>query len=312
MLTALLATGAFAGLVSGPAEAAAPYRPPELRESHVQDEILRLSLKYANAVPGLDAKTLRWYLYVIAHRESTFSTRYCNYNDGAGNWNAPREGHWPTTDKLPHGCGLTQPTGWWHAGMPYPDSKQTAPTVLYKGIYGLITPPRPVSKLDNPFDAGQNLERFITEHMLPDYVGVKKKFSWFSTEETLRAVAFHWNKGDFVQYDPKNCNYLCLYDKYVAIYKPAVLNDKAWPGGAPTASFSTSAGANRWWVEVKVKPSTGSVTATSAWVDGKLVPLKATPWGTWATSTYVPAGASVTYVSTINGAHVYSPAVRWR
>ena len=61
----------------------------ELKNQAVQDATLAVALEYANAVPGLDAKTLRWFLYSIEHRESTFSTTFCNYNDGAGSWNSP-------------------------------------------------------------------------------------------------------------------------------------------------------------------------------------------------------------------------------
>lgn len=308
----LLLAGCFSGLALPEAAAAAPYQPPELRDPAVQDATLRLSLKYANAVPGLDAKTIRWFLYVIEHRESTFQAHHCNYNDGAQTWNEPRASYWPTRDHIPHGCGLTQLTGWWHAGMPYPNSQATAPDRLYKGVYGMITPPRPVSRVDNPFDPGQNIERFLTEHVLPDYVGIKQKYSWFTPEQTLRAVAFHWNKGDYVQYDPKNCDYLCLYDKYVGAYKPAVLNDKSWPAPGPTASFATSPNVNRWWIEVTVKSPQGPVSGVTASINGGApVALKPTSWGSWGVSTYVPAGASVSYVATVNGAKVYSAPVRW-
>src|SRR5581483_5086627 len=155
-LVALLLVGAtLAALALPTAQAATPYQPPQLTNQAVQDATLAVALEYANAVPGLDAQTLRWFLYAIEHRESTFSTTLCNYNDGAGSWNQPLSWFWPTRDHLPHGCGLTQLTGWTHEGMAYPGNGANAPAMLGKGIYGSVAPPRPVTALSNPFDPSQ-------------------------------------------------------------------------------------------------------------------------------------------------------------
>ena len=217
-------------LILPAASAARPYQPPELKDPHVQRATLAVAREYGDAVPGLDARALRWFLYAIEHRESTFQARGCNMHDGAELWNVRSQyARWPTVDGIPHGCGLTQITGWTHAGQPYPDNRRKAPTTLDKGIYGHVAPPRHVTRLTNPFSAFQNLARFVTEEVLPDFVAIQRAHPSFSTEEVLRAVVFHWNKGEFVPYDASNCDYLCLYDGYVAAYKPAVLSDRAWP-----------------------------------------------------------------------------------
>lgn len=323
LFVALLVGASALALLAPTAAAASPYRPPELTNQAVQDATLQVALEYANAVPGLDARTLRWYLYAVEHRESTFNVNWCNYNDGAGSWNAPVASFWPTRDHLPHGCGLTQPTGWTHEGMPYPGNKATPPTTIGKGIYGSIAPPRPVTALTNPFDPLQNLRRFVTEEVLPDYVLIKQRYPSFTPEQTLRAVAFHWNKGEYQTYNPANCDYLCLYDKYVAVYKPAVLADTAWPGGATssapapatgsgTTTFNVGSGANAWWIEVYVGSSAGSVASVSASVNGgAAIPLAHASWGAWTTSTSVPAGSSVVFTATVNGVAVKSPVYTW-
>jgi hypothetical protein len=289
------------------AAAATPYRPPEMTNQAVQDATLSVALEYANAVPGLDAKTLRWFLYAVEHRESTFSTSYCNYHDGVQSWTSARSSFWPTTDHYPHGCGLTQLTGWRHEGMPYPNNAASPPSTLDKGIYGQITVPRTITSLSNPFDAKQNLRRFVTEEVLPDYLGIKKVYPGYTTSQVLRAVAFHWNKGEYQRYDPNNCDYLCGYDAKVAMYKPAVLADTAWPGtststttySAPSSSTSATASGitisvspnvNTYWIEAKVSPAPSSVTAT---YNGATVALAPNGWGTWSTSKYVPHGAIV-------------------
>ena len=326
----LLLASSLVVLVTPSTQAASTYQPPQLTNSAVQTATLNAAQNYANAVPGLDAKTLRWFLYAIEHRESTFSTTFCNYNDGAGGWNSAIGSFWPTTDHLPHGCGLTQLTGWTHEGMPYPGNSGSAPTTLGKGIYGSIAVPRPVTSLSTPFDPQQNIDRFVTEEVLPDFLVIQKAYPSYSTEQVLRAVAFHWNKGEYQKYDPNNCDYLCLYDQYVAVYKPAVLNDPTWPSGstpaptptptpapvpAPTptpgasGTFTVSPNVNAWWLEVAV---TGSPNTVSASVNnGAPIPLTLRSWGGWAVSANAPAGSHVSFTATINGAAVTSPTYTW-
>ena len=82
--------------------------------------------------------------------------------------------------------------------------------------------------MSDPLDPVQNIERFITEEVLPDFILIKKKYPKFSTDEVLRAVAFHWNMGEYIPYDRNNTSYLALYDKYVLIYKSLVMGD-TWP-----------------------------------------------------------------------------------
>jgi hypothetical protein len=50
-------------------------------------------------------------------------------------------------------------------------------------------------------------------------------------EETLRAVAFHWNKGVYRTYDSENRDYLELYDRYVEWFQgPVEAQDGVWDG----------------------------------------------------------------------------------
>lgn len=306
------------------ADAGAAYQPPQLTNAAVQDATLQVALEYANAVPGLDAKTLRWFFYAIEHRESTFNTNYCNYNDGAGSWNSPVASFWPTTDHLPHGCGLTQLTGWTHEGMAYPGNTGSAPASLNKGIYGWVTPPRAVTSLSTPFDPVQNLRRFASEEVLPDYVVIAKTYPSFTPEQVLRAVAFHWNKGEYQAYQPSNCDYLCLYDQYVSVYKPAVLADSSWPSTTATSTtttptptsttrsattFTVNPNVNEWWVAVSVSGSPSSVSATVN--GGSPIALSHASWGAWTVSTHVAAGSSVVFTANVNGQLVKSPTFSW-
>jgi hypothetical protein len=188
---------------------------------------------------------------------------------------------------------------------------------LNLGIYGWVKAPAPIPPLYNPFDPTQNLERFVTEHVLPVYQAIHAKYPWWSTDQVLRAVAFHWNMGDYVPYNPSNCAYLCLYDQYVSEYKGAVLSDTTWPGASTgTVSFSVSPNVNNWWVEVYANPSagSGSVTSVSASVNGGgAVPLAHNWWGSWATVTHVPAGSSVVFTATTSsGSTSRSAPVIWR
>ncbi|MHB8586914.1 MAG: hypothetical protein ACYDDF_13885 [Thermoplasmatota archaeon] len=309
-MVSLLAGVALGALVpTTTASGTTPYQPPELTNPAVQQATLSVAAKYANIEPGLDAQTLRWFLYAVEHRESTFNAGACNYNDGAQWWNSPpsMSWFWPTSDHVPHGCGLMQLTGWGHEGMPYPNNAQSDPSWLNKGVYGWVHAPVPLTALSNPFDPQQNLARFVTEHVLPDYGAIRAVYPWMTPTQILRVVAFQWNKGDWVPYDGNNCDYLCLYDSYVAEYKPAVLNDWAWnPSGSTSGSGSasgSSAGSvsfslgsvNNWWIEVYATPSSGSVTSVTATVNGQSVPLTHMWWGGWATVHYTPAGAAVTF-----------------
>ena len=220
-------------LLATPLAAAASYQPPELKDAAVQRATLEIAQTYGGAVPGLDATTLRWFLYAIEHRESGFHPTWCNLDDGAGSWNAAVDSFSLTSDHLPHGCGLTQLTGWDHEGMPNVGNGESSPARLDKGIYGMVAPPRPVTTLRDPLDPEQNLARFVTVEVLPDFVAIRHAHPSFTVEETLRAVAFHWYRGEFVAYDPSECTYLCLYDAYVGVYRPAVVADEASAFGAP-------------------------------------------------------------------------------
>ncbi|MHB8586915.1 MAG: hypothetical protein ACYDDF_13890 [Thermoplasmatota archaeon] len=298
---------AFVGPIASASTAAAPapYVPPQLTNMTVQNATLNISLKYAGAEPGLDARTLRWFLYAVEHRESTFSTSFCNYNDGAANWNSPPSlaSFWPTTDHVPHGCGVVQLTGWTHEGMPYPDNAATSPTTINKGIYGIVAVPKPIPALTNPFDPQQNLERFVTEEVLPDYVALEKTYPSYTPAQLLRAVAFHWNKGEWIAYDPNNCDYLCLYDQYVGIYEPAVMNDTAWPPATSTTTTTTTSTTTTTTTTTTNASSSGSSTATNT-------STSTSTRGTSANGTTSTSGTTSTTTgatSTTSGATTPSP-----
>jgi hypothetical protein len=318
LLTSLAASQTFVQVASASASSGTtPYVPPQLTNPAVQNATLDVALRYANAVPGLDARNLRWFLYAIEHRESTFNTNLCNYNDGAANWNNPPSdpSFWPTTDHIPHGCGVAQTTGWTHEGMPWPNFAKSSPASLNKGVYGTITPPRAVTALTTPFDPDQELARFVTEHVLPDYIGIHRTYPSYNVAQILRAVAFHWNKGDWIAYDPANCDYLCLYDQYVAQYEPAVMNDPAWPPAAapPAPSFALTPNESNWHVETNATTTQGNVTSVSATINGaNSVNLTQVSGTVWARDVFVPAGATVRFSATTSaGANGSSANYTW-
>jgi len=167
----------------------------------------------------------RWFYYAIVQRESSFDP---NADTG--------------TD-----FGLTQLAGDWYAGMPYPHGLR-APDDAHPQWgwdmnferFGAWNRMSDVSRLRDSFDPEQNLDRFSTAYAVPAFHLIKRLHG-LDDEETLRIVAFHWNKGLFVPYDPDNRDYLALYDQYVDYFKFYVeREDGAWngepsiPGARPT------------------------------------------------------------------------------
>lgn len=277
-----------------------------------QAAILEMSLKYSGIVRELDARTLRWFLYAIIHRESSFNTKNCNMNDGVPdgtNWSHIQlYSAWPTEDHLPHGCGLTQITGWIHGGIPYPNNADEMPLKINKGIYGTIKLPVEISKLTDPTDERQNIERFITEELIPDFILIKKHYPRFSTDEVLRAVAFHWNMGEYVKYNPDHPSYFTIYDQYAKFYKSIVMAD-AWPDGDLNrpqlpCDFSLGEKSNNYWIEVKVGPVPAeSVTLK---IDGeKEIALKYRGDNTWSSAVdEIPSDAKLIFIAKINNSNL--------
>jgi hypothetical protein len=75
-----------------------------------------------------------------------------------------------------------------------------------------------VSRLSDPFDAEENLNRFSSGFAVPAYYLCREVYG-LDGVEALRAVAYHRNKGLFQDYDPNNRSYLAQYDQYVERYR---------------------------------------------------------------------------------------------
>lgn len=157
----------------------------------------------------------RWFYYALIQRESSFDSRADNGRDK----------------------GLTQLGGEWYTGSPYPedlpapdDTHQQYDWDMNFKKYGPWIRMTQVTPLDDYFDPRQNLDRFSTGYAVPAFLLFKRTYG-LSDEETLRRVAFHWNKGMYATFDPDNQDYLAPYDKYVAQFKPLVeAEDGPWNG----------------------------------------------------------------------------------
>lgn len=159
----------------------------------------------------------RWFYYAIVQRESYFNPNLVNSKG--------------------YDLGLTQLGSVNYYGELYPmnlskpnNNHQQYGWDMNFGKYGMWLRMDQVSQMTNPFDARQNLERFSTGYAVPAFNLFKKYYGQGDTE-TLRRVAFHWNKGLYLTYDPGNQDYLGLYDKIVNEYKPKVeAQDGKWNG----------------------------------------------------------------------------------
>ncbi len=78
------------------------------------------------------------------------------------------------------------------------------------------------------------------------------------------------------------------------------------------ATFAPHGNVNEWWIDVRVDGS-NPVSSVSARVDGGAwTALRATSWGTWATSTYAPQGSMVDFKATdAHGQTVTSETFQW-
>lgn len=189
-------------------------------------QVMRLTMRVADAhhVP-------RWFLLAIVHRESSFDPNDVSLDDGIEgdqNWNSQNFDCAFTQDGYPHGVGLTKLTGWMYQGSPYPycleepdNSHKAYYYSMAKQVYGEWINMEDVSRLDDPFDPRQNLERFLTGYAVPAYALFAGLYPDEPSEEIWRRVAFHWNKGLYVEYDPQNTDYLERYDQYVQMYQRA-------------------------------------------------------------------------------------------
>lgn len=210
----------------GVVTASVTYRPPECSAA-VDAAIHRAAARYR--IP-------RWFYYAVVHRESTFNPNAVNSGDG--------------------GVGLTQLTGADHQGRPFPENLPQPDNTYTQWIFDMglnVLGPwidmKDVSRLDAPFDPAQNLDRFSSGYAAPAFFLFKSRYH-LSDTETLRAVAYHWNKGlpydASRNYNPSDQTYLPLYDQYVATYRPPVeADDGVWTGTPATPPYSSvSSGAS--------------------------------------------------------------------
>jgi hypothetical protein len=136
--------------------------------------------------------------------------------------------------------GLVQIGGPWYTGQPYPEnlsapedlSLQYADSMNFDR-YGYWIQMSRVSRLTDPYDPVQNLDRFSTGYAVPAFYSFKKHYG-LSDIETLRAMAFHWNKGVYRTYDPNDNSYLGArygYDRWVRDFRARVeAEDGPWNG----------------------------------------------------------------------------------
>jgi hypothetical protein len=157
----------------------------------------------------------RWFYYAVVSRESS-----CNPNADNGR------------DR-----GLTQLGGSWYEGRTYPEWLNR-PDDNNRDYYYNMNMPRygkwilmsQVTPLHNWRDPKQNLDRYSSGYAVPAFKLFKRLYGESDTA-TLRRVAFHWNKGMYQNYNPGNCDYLCLYDDYVGKFKGRVeAQDGVWNG----------------------------------------------------------------------------------
>ncbi|MEX2430703.1 MAG: transglycosylase SLT domain-containing protein, partial [Dehalococcoidia bacterium] len=185
---------------------ACAFRPLEA-STEVDDAIRDAAAKY---------NLPRWFYYAIIQRESSFDPNLVgSHND----------------------LGLTQMRGLKYTGESYPMGLP-APDADNEDYYwamrfqdfGRWIDIHEVSPLTDPFDPRQNLDRFSTGYAVPAFHLFKRVYG-LDSAEALRAVAYHWNKGVYVDYDPNNADYLGLYDEYVEHFKrPVEARDGAWDG----------------------------------------------------------------------------------
>jgi hypothetical protein len=170
----------------------------------------------------------RWFYYAIIQRESSFDPMANNFNID---------------------YGLTQLGTLAYAGMPYPenlpvpdDNHPQYGWDMNFGELGMWIRMSNVTSLTDVYDPKQNLDRFSTGYAVPAFHLFKRLYG-LDDATTLRIVAFHWNQGLFVPYDPTYDEYLGLYDQYVNFFKFQVeRQDGVWNGepALPGASFPVS------------------------------------------------------------------------
>ncbi|PIQ77057.1 hypothetical protein COV82_06485 [Candidatus Peregrinibacteria bacterium CG11_big_fil_rev_8_21_14_0_20_46_8] len=209
-----------------------PYSKPEDFLGKVLEDDPKKIQSVLNAIDKLSNEydVPKWFLKAIVHRESSFMPDHINHGDGIGgneNWNHRRTDDCAiTNDGYPHGLGLTQITGWMYQGMPYPlcldqpdNDNRDYYYAMAKQNFGEWVKMENVSRLTNPLDPEQNLRRFLTAYAVPAYRLFSSQHKGESEEQIWRRVAFHWNKGMYMNYDPNNTDYLGQYDEYVRRYK---------------------------------------------------------------------------------------------
>lgn len=169
----------------------------------------------------------RWYYYATIARETYFDKSGVNANDG--------------------GKGLVQLTYSTHQGMPYPQNLATPDNTNQQWIWDVgLNRGEPfvrngvgwidmsnVTRLDDPFNPSENLNRWSTVYAAPAFYMMKRLYN-LSDSETLKAMAYHYNRGlpyDSTRFYNPAEPYLIQWDAYVALYKPPCeAQDGVWDG----------------------------------------------------------------------------------
>jgi hypothetical protein len=214
---------AQASLVLADALLASFYQPPACSDA-VNSAIVLAAAKYN--VP-------RWWLYAMAHRESTFEADLENPTNG--------------------GVGLFQFTLPPYKGSPYP-MYLGAPDNTYEqwvwdmgiNLWGEWVKMTDVTALYDAFNPTQAIDRFCCIWAVPAFYLLKDRYTT-SDVDTLKRMAYHWFAGPFGTYDATS-PYLTLYDTYVTDYKtPVEADDGVWnglphyPAGVPSSPPSAPA-----------------------------------------------------------------------
>lgn len=173
----------------------------------------------------------RWFYYAVAHRESSFNPLAFNSTDG--------------------GQGLTQMTGVWYNGTPYPQNL-AAPNendtgwknnmriegfkTLVPSLYPWIKMAEVAPLQPNDWkDPVKNLDRYSTGYAVPMYKLLRARYPSEPILTTFRRLAFHWRYGVYQDDYPNDpAGYFpgqYGYDNYIATYRPPVeAEDGVWTG----------------------------------------------------------------------------------
>lgn len=200
----------------------------------------------------------RYFLYSLIQRESSFQLLALNSDD-------------------PPGYGLTQLTGVWYSGTPYPmnlsapDNSNLEWTYdMGFGSFGVWLQMSEVSTITSIYSADQNLARFATDFGVRWYQRLKNTYSTEGTTNLLKRLAQNWKRGLFATYDP-NHFYMTQFNQYMADWQgPCEADDGTW-SGTPTMSGGGTGTVVPPPPPPGGQPPSTTWTAPRTWADGEVV-----------------------------------------